>query len=112
MASDRWRSDEEEAQTTTPAVEKKSSGVDPSLFYKKKKLRNNNNHHQSAAEKQLGDILQLASHNETVQKRHEYTTAQKIQRDAYHSVTSLAMFPHHDLAMENYHKMLKDYPWW
>ena len=109
MASDRWRSDEDEAPITTPAVEKKSSGVDPSFFYKKKKLRNNNHHHQSAAEKQLGNLLQLASHNETVQKRHEYTTAQKIQRDAYHSVTSLAMFPLQDMAMENYNKMMKEY---
>ena len=107
MASDRWRSDDD-APKTSPAVEKKSSGVDPSLFYKKKKLLSNN-HHQSAAEKQLGDLLQLASHNETVQKRHEYTTVQKIKRDAYHSVTSLTVFPLQDMAMENYNEMMKEY---
>ena len=105
MASDGWHNDD--ILPSSNKSVKKSSGVDPSLFYKKK--LHNNKKQQSAAEKQLNNILNSAARNEIVQKRHEYTSTQKIERDAYHKVTCLEVYPLQDLAMDKYNQMMNDY---
>jgi len=106
MASDGWHNDD--ILPSSDKAVKRSSGVDPSLFYSKKKVHNNKKQ-QSAAEKQLNNILNSAARNEIVQKRHEYTSTQKLERDAYHKVTCLEVYPLQDLAMDKYNQMMNDY---
>ena len=100
MACDRWHGN---GQATTTTL-KKSSGVNPSLFYKKK-----HNEQLTPSERELHNILQSAAHNEVVQKRHDYTSVQKIQRDAYHEVTKFCVFPLQDPAMEFLAAMQEEY---
>ena len=105
MASDRWHNDDT-LPSSDKAVKRRSSGVNPSLFYKKKV--HNNKKQQSAAEKQLDNLLSSAARNEIVQKRHEYTSTQKLERDAYHKVTCIEVYPLQDLAMDKYNELMND----
>lgn len=63
----------------------------------------------TATQKQLDEILHLAARNEVVQRRHEFTSIQKLQREAYHEVTTLKIFPLQDLAIEFFSDMMKEY---
>ncbi|KAL7541997.1 hypothetical protein ACHAXR_011661 [Thalassiosira sp. AJA248-18] len=92
MATHQWLVDE----PASAEKAKRSSGVNPSSFYKK--LRNNER--LTTTEKELGNILHLAAHNEVVQKRSDHTNMKKMQLEAYHDVTSLKTFPLQDLAIE------------
>lgn len=63
----------------------------------------------TATQKQLDEILHLAARNEVVQRRHEFTSIQKLQREAYHEVTAIKIFPLQDLAIEFFSDMMKEY---
>ena len=81
----------------------KSNGISPSSFYKKNKTQPS-----TYSEQQLDNILNLASKNEVVQKRREFTSKHKAKEDAYDDVTQFRIFPLQDLAMDFLDEMTKE----
>ncbi len=103
MASDRWCNFHEPTRRRSVSSEReKSSGIDPSRFYTK--LRPS-----SASQRQLDEILHLAARNEVVQRRHEFTTIQNLQRETYREVTKFLIFPLQNLAFECFNDMMGEY---
>jgi hypothetical protein len=98
---DRWRCDRESKRSAPVMKTKKakSNGIDPSSFY------NNDN---MCTDARLTAILHLAAHNEAIWKRCEYSSIQKLQRDAYREVTKFKIFPLQDLAFEFFAEMKKE----
>ncbi|KAL3827028.1 hypothetical protein ACHAXA_007535 [Cyclostephanos tholiformis] len=98
---DRWRCDSGSKKSTpTVNTEKaKSNGIDPSSFY------NNNN---PCTDERLTAILRVAAHNEVIRKRCEYTSIQKLRRNAYREVTRFKIFPLQDLAFDFFTEMQKE----
>ena len=83
----------------------KSNGIDPISFHKKQ----SNKDLLTPAERQLVEVLRLASKNEILQKRKQHTDLQKVRLEAYHDVTSFKMFPLQDLAMSYLNEMIADH---
>ena len=115
MTSDRWL--EHDPSSAIAGKEgnadhdasSKSKGINPSSFHTNKKKKKRLHTEIGQSEKQLDEILKLAAHSEIVQKRRGHTSIQNIQREAYHDVTSLRVFPLQDLAMDYLDEMMKDY---
>ncbi|KAL7550512.1 hypothetical protein ACHAWF_013751 [Thalassiosira exigua] len=97
MATRRWRDGDDDLPTPTP-VKEKNKGINPDVFHRKLRKRGP----LTTSEKELEDILRLV-------KRREYTSGQRLQREAYTDVTSLKVFPLQNLAMEYLDEMMNEY---
>lgn len=106
--SERWRATDAQVEpddATNNEEQSRSCGIEPQSFYKKKRARES----RTPSEKQLHNILLQASENEVMNKRQEFASVLKVQRDAYEDVTSFRIFPLQDLAMDFLDGMTKEY---
>lgn len=89
MSQDRWAHEFKLDSPKHSSPKATTAGIAPTSFHKKKRTANE----LSCTEKHLGELLQLASKNEVVQKRKDFTTGQNVRLEAYESVTSFRIFP-------------------